>query len=203
MSKKFLYNRYIICFYSYHQWCLTIIIVDIYITYVETDAERARLKTDIGLATEYLKCLREVAGELSLAGDPDLPMLAAYRDIITPIDDTGGLEDLEEQWPSLKEAIGIALNDKPARVCPGRVAGHRAVGYCRQRFVKPNSLMMNAAAPCCCRIPGDQAIADTHAAKWADNRRTEGNATAIHGIVAGYDAVQEGRLRVDGTDAST
>ena len=85
--------------------------VDIFITFNDEGVESTKLKADLGLAKEYLRCLREVAGELSITGEPDLSMFASYRDIISPLDDEGGAEILEELWPDLKEAITDALKE--------------------------------------------------------------------------------------------
>ena len=85
--------------------------VDIFITFNEEGLEDTRLRADIGLAKEYLRCLQEVAQELSVTGEPDLTMLASYRDIITPLDEESGAEELEEFWPDLQEAITDALQE--------------------------------------------------------------------------------------------
>ena len=85
--------------------------VDIFITFNDEGAESTKLKTDLGLAREYLRCLKEVAQELSIKGEPDLTMLASYRDIISPLDEEGGAEMLEEFWPDLREAVSDALNE--------------------------------------------------------------------------------------------
>ncbi len=85
--------------------------VDIFITFNDESIEGAKLKADLGLAKEYIRCLREVADELSVPGEPDLTMLASYRDIISPLDEDSGAEKLEEFWPDLKDAIHDALNE--------------------------------------------------------------------------------------------
>jgi uncharacterized protein (TIGR00255 family) len=85
--------------------------VDIFITFNDEGIDATKLKADLGLAKEYLRCLREVASELSIAGEPDLTMLASYRDIISSLDEEGGAEILEELWPDLKEAIIDALKE--------------------------------------------------------------------------------------------
>jgi uncharacterized protein (TIGR00255 family) len=83
--------------------------VDVYVTFNDEGAAAARLKTDLRLAREYLACLKEIATGLSIPGEPDLTMLAAYRDIITPLDEEAGGELLEELWPTCREAIAAAL----------------------------------------------------------------------------------------------
>jgi uncharacterized protein (TIGR00255 family) len=85
--------------------------VDIFITFNDKGVESTKLKVDLGLAKEYLRCLKEVAQELSVTGEPDLTMLASYRDIISPLEDEGGAEALEEFWPDLKEAITDAMKE--------------------------------------------------------------------------------------------
>ena len=83
--------------------------IDIFITFNDEGIEATKLKTDLGLAKEYLRCLKEIARELTIPGEPDLTMLASYRDIISPLDEEGGAEILEEYWPTLQEAIADAL----------------------------------------------------------------------------------------------
>ena len=85
--------------------------VDVFITLNDEGLETTKLKADLGLAKEYLRCLREVAQELSISGEPDLTMVASYRDIVSPLDDVGGAEILDELWPDLKEAMIVALNE--------------------------------------------------------------------------------------------
>ncbi len=85
--------------------------VDIFITLNDEGIEAIKLKADLGLAKEYLRCLKEVAQELTITGEPDLTMLASYRDIISPLDEEGGAEILEEYWSDLQEAIVDALKE--------------------------------------------------------------------------------------------
>ena len=85
--------------------------VDIFITFNDKGVEATKLKADLGLAKEYLRCLKEVARELSVTGEPDLTMLASYRDIISPLEEEGGAEVLEEFYPDLKEAINDAMKE--------------------------------------------------------------------------------------------
>jgi len=85
--------------------------VDIFIVFNDEGIEATKLKADLGLAKEYLRCLKEVARELTITGEPDLTMVASYRDIISPLDDEGGAEILEEYWPNLQEAITDALKE--------------------------------------------------------------------------------------------
>ncbi len=85
--------------------------VDVYVTFNDEGFETARLKTDISLAREYFSCLQEIAAELSIPGEPDLTMLASFRDIITPLDAEAGGDILEELWPTLREALVAALEE--------------------------------------------------------------------------------------------
>jgi uncharacterized protein (TIGR00255 family) len=85
--------------------------VDVYVNFNDEGIETARLKTDLPLAREYLSCLKEIMAELSIPGEPDLALLASYRDIISPLDDEAGAEMLEELWPAFSEALVGALNE--------------------------------------------------------------------------------------------
>ena len=85
--------------------------IDLFIAYNDAGSEAARLQVDLELAKDYLRCLKQVAEELSLRGKPDLNMLAAYRDIISPVDDECGAEVLESVWPALQEALGESLRE--------------------------------------------------------------------------------------------
>ena len=83
--------------------------VDVYVTFNDEGAETSRLKADLRLAREYWACLKDIAEDLSIPGEPDLTMLASYRDIIASPDEEAGGEPLEELWPALRAAIGAAL----------------------------------------------------------------------------------------------
>ena len=85
--------------------------VDVYVTFNDEGAEAVKLKADLRLAREYWACLKEIARDLAIQSEPDLAMLAAYRDIITPLDEDAGGELLEEFWPTLREAILAALEE--------------------------------------------------------------------------------------------
>jgi len=85
--------------------------VDIFITFNEEGFDATKLRADVGLAKEYLRCLKEVARELAVKGEPDLTMLASYRDIIIPLEDEDGAEMLEEFWPDLKGAVTEAIQE--------------------------------------------------------------------------------------------
>jgi uncharacterized protein (TIGR00255 family) len=85
--------------------------VDVYVTFNDEGAETSRLKADLRLAREYWACLKDIAEDLSIPGEPDLTMLASYRDIIASPDEEAGGELLEELWPALRAAIGAALEE--------------------------------------------------------------------------------------------
>jgi uncharacterized protein (TIGR00255 family) len=85
--------------------------VDLYISVVDEAIAIDRLKADVGLAREYCNCLKEISQELSVAGEPDLSMLATFRDIIVPVDNEAGVEVVEQLWPDVKRAVIAALDD--------------------------------------------------------------------------------------------
>ena len=85
--------------------------VDVYVTFNDEGTDTARLKTDLRLAREYRACLREIAVDLAIPGEPDLAMLASFRDIIAPLDEESGGELLEELWPAFREAVIAALEE--------------------------------------------------------------------------------------------
>lgn len=85
--------------------------VDIFISFNDESLESTKLKVDLGLAKEYMLCLNRVADELAIDGKPDLAMLAANRDIITPGEDEFDAESLEENWATLRKAISDSLNE--------------------------------------------------------------------------------------------
>jgi uncharacterized protein (TIGR00255 family) len=85
--------------------------VDVYVNFNEEGTETARLKADLRLAREYCACLQEIAEDLSISGEPDLAMLASYRDIITPREEEAGGEIQEALWPTCRDAIVAALTE--------------------------------------------------------------------------------------------
>jgi uncharacterized protein (TIGR00255 family) len=85
--------------------------VDLYISVIDEATGSNRLKAEVGLAREYFNCLKEIGRELSVAGEPDLSMLATFRDIIVPVDDEVGSELVDQVWPYVLEAVSAALND--------------------------------------------------------------------------------------------
>jgi len=85
--------------------------IDVYVTFNDEGVAAARLKADLPLARQYFTCLQEIAADLAIPGEPDLAMLAAYRDIINPLDEEAGGEILEELWPIFREALAAALEE--------------------------------------------------------------------------------------------
>ena len=85
--------------------------IDIYAVFNDEDIAAAKLKPDLRLAGEYLNCLQEISRELSLPGEPDLALLASFRDIITPLDEESGGDQLEGFWPIFREALVGALDE--------------------------------------------------------------------------------------------
>jgi uncharacterized protein (TIGR00255 family) len=85
--------------------------IDVYVTFTDEGSESARLKADLRLAREYFSCLQEIARDLGITAEPDLAMLASYRDIITPMDEEAGGELLEELWLPFRDAITAALEE--------------------------------------------------------------------------------------------
>ena len=85
--------------------------VDVYISVIDEQIDTNRLQADVGLAREYYNCLQEIGRQLSVVGEPDLAMLATFRDIITPVDDESGSEIVEQIWPDVKRAVTLALDN--------------------------------------------------------------------------------------------
>ena len=85
--------------------------VDIYISVTDQQTDANRLKADIGLARQYYNCLKEIGQELSVAGEPDLSILATFRDIVVPVEDEAGAEIVEQLWLDVKGAVIAALDD--------------------------------------------------------------------------------------------
>ena len=85
--------------------------LDIYISVTDQQSDANRLKADIGLARQYYNCLKEIGQELSVAGEPDLSLLATFRDIVVPVEDEGGTEIVEQLWIDVKGAVVAALDD--------------------------------------------------------------------------------------------
>lgn len=85
--------------------------MDLYISVIDQQIDANRLKADVGLAREYYNCLQEIGRQLSVVGEPDLAMLATFRDIIIPVDDESGSEIVEQIWPDVKRAVTQALDN--------------------------------------------------------------------------------------------
>jgi uncharacterized protein (TIGR00255 family) len=98
--------------------------IDVYVAFNGEGVESARLNVDLPLARQYITCLKELAGELSIQGEPDLALLASYRDIITQTDEEVGGEIMEELWPALREALVAALEEcRKMRQSEGEILG--------------------------------------------------------------------------------
>ena len=96
--------------------------VDVYVAFNGEGVESVRLNVDLPLARQYISCLKELAGELSIPGEPDLALLASYRDIITQTDEEAGGGIMEELWPVLQEATVAALEEcKKMRESEGEI----------------------------------------------------------------------------------
>jgi uncharacterized protein (TIGR00255 family) len=85
--------------------------VDVYVSFNGEWRESVRVNADLPLARQYTACLQELARELAIPGEPDLALLASYRDIITQKDEEAGTERMEELWPVLQEALDAALKE--------------------------------------------------------------------------------------------
>jgi uncharacterized protein (TIGR00255 family) len=83
--------------------------LDIFIDVVDEGAESGRLKIDLALAREYYKGLQSIRDDLNLQQEPDLNMLASFRDIIVPADEELGLTKADEIWPTASAALEMAL----------------------------------------------------------------------------------------------
>jgi uncharacterized protein (TIGR00255 family) len=85
--------------------------IDIFLDVVEEEGESGRLRIDLPLAREYHNCLRRIKEDLQLQGEPDLQMLASFKDVIVPGQD----EDIAAQdamiWPVAEEALEAALKN--------------------------------------------------------------------------------------------
>lgn len=85
--------------------------IDVYVTFNNEGIVAQRLKADLLLAREYKARLQEIARDLSIPGEPDLALLASFRDLIAPLDEEAGDEILEGLWPSFHEALKAALEE--------------------------------------------------------------------------------------------
>jgi uncharacterized protein (TIGR00255 family) len=68
--------------------------------------ENPRLTANLPLAREYYHSLLSIKQDLGLPDQPDLALLASFRDVITPAE---RIEDLEVLWPGVREALAEAL----------------------------------------------------------------------------------------------
>ncbi len=89
---------------------------------------RSRPSPNLNLARDYLSVLKTLKAELRLEGEPDLAMLAAYRDIIDLADVP---PDLDLLRPGLEAALTEALE---GLVRMRTVEGERLVADLRERL---------------------------------------------------------------------
>ncbi|MBU0485972.1 MAG: YicC family protein [Proteobacteria bacterium] len=80
--------------------------VDITIGVSGDQSEALKLQVNLPLAKQFLHCLQELKANLSLAENPNLSMIASYRDVISTIDQE---ENLDELWPTVQQALAGAL----------------------------------------------------------------------------------------------
>ena len=111
--------------------------------YLDGPNLRSRPSPNLALARDYLSVLRTLKTELDLSGEPDLAMLAAYRDIIDLADTP---PDLEEIKPALESALNQALE---GLVRMRSLEGGRLVADLRDRlaFLAQFTEEMDQAAP--------------------------------------------------------
>lgn len=82
--------------------------IDLFVSVNGGQSDEVRLAANLPLAREYFNCLQAVRRELDIAGEPDLTMLAAFRDIVGPVEDAAAV-DLDEIWAYIREALQAAL----------------------------------------------------------------------------------------------
>ncbi len=91
--------------------------IDIFISYENISREQGALKYNAALAGEYVKYLRQMAGEFGLCDDIGLATLARCPEILTMEEQA---EDEEELWKGLKSALEGAFGQfVAARVTEG------------------------------------------------------------------------------------
>jgi len=73
-----------------------------------------RLKIDLALAREYYRGLRAIRKELQLWQEPDLNMLAAFRDVILPAEEGSPVANIDEIWLAAGDALESALDEATA-----------------------------------------------------------------------------------------
>ena len=111
--------------------------------YIDGANLRSRPSPNLELARDYLSVLRTIKDQLDLPGEPDLAMLAAYRDIIDLADTP---PDLEQIKPALEEALDEAVE---GLVRMRAQEGERLVADLRERlaFLAEFTEEMDRAAP--------------------------------------------------------
>ncbi|OGQ96864.1 MAG: YicC family protein [Deltaproteobacteria bacterium RIFOXYD12_FULL_57_12] len=85
--------------------------VDLFVNVNGADVQSGRLRANLTLAREYYDCLQAIKEELQIADQPDLAMLAAFRDVIILGQEDVVSEDLEMSWQYIREALVAALTN--------------------------------------------------------------------------------------------
>ena len=88
--------------------------IDVSMDVVAVGDEGGRLKIDLALAREYYRGLRAIREELQLQQEPDLNMLAAFRDVILPAEEESPVASIDEIWPAAGDALDSALAEASA-----------------------------------------------------------------------------------------
>ena len=116
--------------------------VEVFIS-LEGSRMRARPSPNLDLARDYLSALRLLKEELNLAGEPDLALMAGYRDIID-------LADIPPDLDLLKPGLEAALEEALGGLLRMRAKeGERLVADLRERleFLAQFTAEMEEAAP--------------------------------------------------------
>lgn len=70
--------------------------------------ETQQLVPNLALAREYHSCLTQIKEVLALTGEPDLNLLASYKDVVSFKEQD---EDLEEIWKAMRIALQEAIHN--------------------------------------------------------------------------------------------
>jgi uncharacterized protein (TIGR00255 family) len=88
--------------------------IDVSMDVADEGDEGGRLKIDLALAREYYRSLQAIRNDLHLQQEPDLNMLAAFRDIILPAEEEPASTKIDEIWPAACSALESALDEAAA-----------------------------------------------------------------------------------------
>ncbi|MEA2083874.1 MAG: YicC/YloC family endoribonuclease [Thermodesulfobacteriota bacterium] len=80
--------------------------IDVMINPVDEGSAKVSLRSDLQLAREYYRCLKEISQELGIENFADLSLISSFKDVITSVDKE---EDLDEIWGAIREALKSAL----------------------------------------------------------------------------------------------